>query len=445
MPVVLSADVVTPAAPIAVVEEEASIEVAAPVVKASPVPAVDTVNEEKPSEAEAPAVDVVTTELLAAKPTEASVEVNAVKEDPTDITKNTQEHPSNITVELSTDIPVVANVLSDIGDNTAPPPLPSNPPPPQASLFAESAMSPLAPLSGSSDEVAAVDEPILDTLVSAAPLETVEDIPVILSQEHPIAELKDDKQKIDEKAITSESKQNEELPLPDVVTIEHPVSTTDIVSDPGLAQQLEERITETEAKSSEAAIDDVEPREEHIAQTIALIEQAADNDSTAISTLTPSAQPTDDLVIGSELSSPDVSLPLPQQCLDSLPSTPLITTESSNDANSTESQILIESPVTDEATLVTADVYVEATSPNILPTATSPPPPSDDQALEIEVTSNNDSLPLPSPPPPPPELEEITSETPAKVNGDQHETIAETETVAQNGNHLNGQTNGKVI
>lgn len=67
---------------------------------------------------------------------------------------------------------VVPVVVLDIGDNTPPPPLPSTLPPPQVSLFAESAMSPIMPLV---EEVVVAEERSVDDLVNPVkPVTTLE-------------------------------------------------------------------------------------------------------------------------------------------------------------------------------------------------------------------------------------------------------------------------------
>lgn len=188
----------------------------------------------------------------------------------------------------------------EIADSTVnpPPPLPSNPPPSQVSVFAESAMSnsndsPLAP----------------ETVLVDSKLEVLSEIPAAVSEIIEKAEEEVKKASVVEETfeikIEPEIIETEVLPKEDA---------------PIEAQPLEE--------SSE------DPKPEQIAETIALIEKAAEE---TIKNLDETLPPPPEQIPQSVISdteeqniSVDVSSPIAQNSLESLPSPPLSSSQSEN-------------------------------------------------------------------------------------------------------------------
>lgn len=273
----------------------------------------------------------------------------------------------------------------EIADSTVnpPPPLPSNPPPSQVSVFAESAMSnsndsPLAP------ETVLVDNK-LEVLSEITPvaIEKVEE--EIKEVQAPVVE--ETIEKIIEQVVQAELK-------PEIIETELP------------KKEEEEEIAPIEAQPLEESSED--PKPEQIAETIALIEKAAEETQLNLdeSLLPPPPLEQIESVISvteelkDELNiSVDVSSPIAQNSLESLPSPPLSSSQSEN--------LPPPPPVINEETTITA-----AASSSL------PSPPLSDSSLTAE------------------KLEEILTELPAEqiIDEIKNEIIPEAEILP----HING-------
>lgn len=181
----------------------------------------------------------------------SSVEVVTVEDVSHTITKH--EIQSRSDVQQETTLAVTASAV-DLGDNN-PPPLPSNPPPPQASLFAESTMSPISQSSNGEEQVVVQDDS-LNTLKSEDEL-----VPDVI-EENTI-----DPQNV----ITHEIEDATTKPLSDsseVNNIQQHIIVNDCIETAisvdtekqninELDLQLEDRLAEPEATSVELVTDEV--------------------------------------------------------------------------------------------------------------------------------------------------------------------------------------------
>lgn len=197
-----------------------------------------------------------------------------------------------------------------------PPPLPSNPPPSQVSVFAESAMS------NSNDSPLAPETVLVDNK-----LEVLSEIPAAVSEE----EIKEDV-----------------VQVPEIIApIAAPVveETIEKVIEPVVEAEIKPEIIETEVLPKEEEVAPIEaqpleessedPKPEQIAETIALIEKASEETVNNLDETLPPPPPeqiSQSVVSDTEEQNitVDVSSPLPQNSLESLPSPPLSSSQSEN-------------------------------------------------------------------------------------------------------------------
>lgn len=199
----------------------------------------------------------------------------------------------------------------EIADCTVspPPPLPSNPPPSQVSVFAESAMS------NSNDSPLAPETVLVDNK-----LEVLSEIPAAVSEI--IEKVEEDVKEVQvPETIAPVVEENIEKLIEQLVQAE---ITPEIIETEVLPKEKEIEVAPIEAQPLEESSED--PKPEQIAETIALIEKAAEE---TINILDESLPPPPEQKDESNISV-DVSSPLPQNSLESLPSPPLSSSQSEN-------------------------------------------------------------------------------------------------------------------
>lgn len=313
------------------------------------------------------------------------------------------------------------NNNNTINNSLPPPPLPDCPPPSQLSVFAESAMSPENNQNASTAETATLlsapeqpqSIPIISTDVqSEVPLIGSTKIEVMSTAETVITEILENAQNTVEEKLKSETDPTEASETVAAAIVESIVAESQKLSD--IVETIE--IVEPESL----------PKPEEIAETIAMLDSVNESE-VKVTDEAPKPLASD----GDELAdvSVDISSPLPQNSLESLPSPELSNVSpppSEADENIASESIAADDKLPPPPSAAVDDDLIKESLIAVVANLSIEP------SNAIEIANGNDSLP---PPPIDDVVNATTDDNKIATNGD----------VKTNGDNNNEHTNGESL
>lgn len=279
-----------------------------------------------------------------------------IEEHITEVKKGNEFHQEEKIKSIDT-VEVVEDIKKDVESiEQNPPPLPTIPPPSQVTMFAETAMSPdVESVSAPSTVATTLPEEKIeidnnkDTIVSELKPETVAEISCEKILDHvqetiksePTNEIVEEKS-VDHEPATVKEEQNDvlssevlenvenscEASVVEISKIDSEISTEIVDNEKEAVEEINtippmpELPVESDINNTSTKSDSDDPKPEQIAETIALIEKVTEDvlSSDEVNSLNDSLPPPPPVEEENKDISIDISSPLPQNSLDSLPS-----------------------------------------------------------------------------------------------------------------------------